>query len=149
MCNVKEMAIRDLETLNVLPECVAAFEKNESVWCSERQILNIDKTPRICGVLYDAETPNYTFYAQAREAIARVRKDGFLPYHIVQTDTSFGNLFAVLYASENDQPISSRDCDAEYGYVVPAYVYNSDDNMLSEYGYICIKSSGGGIVRTA
>ena len=106
--------------------------------------------PVALATLYDPALDNYTFATETKAALDVVRKDGFYPYHVVQSYAEFGNLFAVLYiADAESDKLKIEDYDHEFGFEALAYVYNADDKDCSEYGYVCLKPRGGGILRTA
>lgn len=150
MEEMKEIAIANLKKLNVQPSAIEAFEKDVSnVWCSEHIKLG---TTRV-GALYEInQAGGYTYEEECSKAIKKVKEDGGLPYHVVQTRFTSGNTFAVLYASpyEEDEGLITDDCAIVLReYEVCSYVYNADVEDMSEYGYITVKGSCGGIIRTA
>jgi hypothetical protein len=147
---MKKIALKNLCTLNAYPEVIKRFKEDENdVWCSERCALGAAKV----GILYDTTQSNYTYKKEVDAALAYVRKQGDLPYHVIQTNMEFGNTFAVLYVSHDEEEDSVIGKDAfigsRSGYRVYAYVYNADEEDFSEYGGIAIKESGGGLIRTA
>ena len=148
----KEVALSNMVRLHIAPECIAAFRDKQRIWCSERQIIRVNgiMKPVACGTLYDAEQTGYTYHDKVMLAVSRVKQDGYLPYHVVQANTTFGNLFSVLYTGGDESLlITAEDYDETYGYSVSSYVYNADDDMLSEYGYIYVRPTLGGVLRTA
>ena len=162
----KEIALRNLKLLGVQADCIKAFEADESIWCSERVKTRIEFESEsdgregkgsdeenfiVIGVLY-AVRDGYTFEKEVKEAIKAVKKDGYFPYHVIQTRFEFGNTFSVLYVPGDDAEedlLKKEDFNSKYGYELCSYVYNADALDCSEYGYICIKGAGGGIIRTA
>jgi len=148
--DMKKIALKNLRTLNVYPEVIKRFTEDENdVWCSERGAFGAAKV----GILYDTTQIGYTYKKEVDAALAYVRKQGDLPYHVIQTNMEFGNTFAVLYVSHDEEEDSVIGEDAfigkSYGYRAYAYVYNADDEDCSEYGGIAIKAMGGGLIRTA
>ena len=146
---MKKIALKNLRTIKVHPEVIQQFDEDvNNVWCSERQRLGAMRF----GILYDTTQPNYTYEKEIKAALAYVREQGDLPYHVIQTNMEFGNTFAVLYISHDEEEESAITQDnlisKEYGYRTYAYVYNADDDDCSEYGGIAIKEAGGGIIRT-
>ena len=147
---MKKIALKNLRTINAYPEVIQRFvEDVNNVWCSERQTMGA----MTLGVLYDTTQLNYTYKKEVEAALAYVRKQRDLPYHVIQTNMEFGNTFAVLYVSHDEEEkstITQEDLiSKEYGYQTYAYVYNADDDDCSEYGGIAIKAMGGGLIRTA
>lgn len=147
---MKKIALKNLRTLNVYPEVIKRFKEDENdVWCSERVAMGAAKV----GILYDTTQIGYTYKKEVDAALAYVRKQGDLPYHVVQTNMEFGNTFAVLYVSHDEEEDSVIGKDAfigsRSGHRVYAYVYNADEEDFSEYGGIAVRESGGGLIRTA
>lgn len=71
-----------------------------------------------------------------------------LPYHLIWTDTTIGNMLSILYVS--DQPeewdMDMDDCK----YMTPcAYVMNLSDPICSEFGSIGVQLMSGGLIRIA
>ena len=149
---MKEIAIKNLKTLGVYAPAIEAFKADEkNVWCSERTPLAIAGVgKKVMGTLYDIyQSGGYTYQSECDAAIRQVREDGYLPYHVIQTNMEFGNTFAVLYVSEEADGVEHADKDDKYGFIIYAYVYNADAPELSEYGSIGVTESGGGLIRTA
>ena len=86
-----------------------------------------------------------TNYA-AQKAIKRVKAGGNLPYAVIFSKTEFGDLYAVLFVSKDEDEWAYERPD-ENGYVY-AYVYNATDDICSEYGSIGVKALYGGLDRT-
>lgn len=154
MKNMKDVAINNLLRLGVHPEVIRHFQEDEhNVWCSERQTFSLLGHMVTAGILYDTTQADYTYKKEVDEALEYVRKQGALPYHVVQTNMEFGNTFAVLYISpyEDEDSEINDACflNQEYGYRVYAYVHNADEKDYSEYGSIAIKEAGGGLIRTS
>lgn len=69
-------------------------------------------------------------------------------YHIIESNTSFGNLLNVFYVSRNtdewemDNDLIESKCQC-------VYVKNLTDEMCSEFGYINYANALGGLIRTA
>lgn len=90
------------------------------------------------GILYNLDE-------DAKKAIAIVQKDGNFPYHVVVSHTMIGDMYAVLYSSQDSTEWDSeRFTDGS----CLAYVYNATYPECSEYGPIGIQSANGGIIRT-
>ena len=141
-----KIALANLKKLKVHPDCWKAFKQDASdVWCSEfRPIGNGG-----FGCLYYIRD-GYTYEKEAQEAIRRVREDGYFPYHVVQRHMEFGNLFVVLFISNEIEAddLENADYDPDYGYRVCCYAYNSMYPDMSEYDMGCVKGAGGGVILT-
>lgn len=162
----KEIALRNLKLLGVQPDCIKAFEADENdIWCSERAKVIVNVRPKnpnknedkdedffiIVGLLSRINN-GYKFEEECKKAIEMVKMEGYFPYHVVQTPFKFGNTFSVLYIPGDDAEedlLKKEDFDNNYGYELCSYVQNADDSECSEYGFICVKGAGGGIIRTA
>lgn len=142
----KKMAEENLNLLGVMEECRKAFSEDGSVWCSENQRLMGHRI----GVLFSLK--GYTFEEECRLALKDLEKNSqnITPYHIVEGRYEFGHCFAVLFVDGNEDSDMSRLEPVNDGeYEVFAYVYNVDEPTYSEFGYICVRGAGGGVVRTA
>lgn len=150
--DTKEIAVANMVKLGMLPQCIMEFRKDaNNIWCSECQPSDSERIPnKVAGLLYKI-TNGYFFQKEAAEAIAKVREAGFIPYHVIQTKSSWGNLFTVLFVTQDGEGLLTDEdfYDEEHGYCAPSYVYNATNNDLSEFGSVYIKSSAGGLIRTA
>ena len=126
--NMKAEAISRMKRLNLMPTVVGNFKQGKLMFSE------------FGGILYDANE-------KCKEACTRVIERGGLPYHVIRTQTEFGDLYAVLYVSENTQEwkLERPDCNGE----MVAYVYNTTDDMCSEYGDIVVTSANGGLARVS
>lgn len=131
--NLKELALKRATALNII-------EPNE-VRRSESYGVLLDLTP-----------------AQ-KEKIKEIEADGeHAVYHLVRTRMSLGGDIVTMTAylvvtkediDEDGEDIGFDDFDDTYGYRVFAYVVNEDWDDCSEWGYIMVKPSFGGLKRTA
>ena len=69
-------------------------------------------------------------------------------FHAQLTHTEFGDLLSLLYLSRDSEELKLNVRDY-YSQQVLAYVINLDDPACSEFGYISLAGSMGGIKRTA
>jgi len=127
--NVKAEALFRMQKLNLYNNAIKAYRENGKIFMSE-----------FGGILYDLNE-------EAKKAVEKVQADGYTPYHIVVSHTTIGDLYSVLYVSDNTENWLGERMDKN-GDIV-SYAYNASDPFLSEYGYsqyICVN---GGLQRTA
>lgn len=74
-----------------------------------------------------------------------VKQHGNIPYHVVVSHISIGDMYAVLYVSKTSNEWESERPNKGS---IWAYVYNSTHPDCSEFGPIGVQSANGGIVRT-
>jgi hypothetical protein len=125
---IAEEILQRMDRLKFHPDVAKKFSK-EHLMQSE-----------LGGILYDLDEG-------AQKAVDKVKSFGYVPYHIIMTNTQFGRLYSVLFASSdtekwNYQRPNEKGC-------VQAYVYNKDEPIFSEFGDILVVPANGGIVRTA
>ena len=125
---ITEEILQRMDRLKFHPDVAKKFSK-EHLMQSE-----------LGGILYDLDKG-------AQKAVDKVKSFGYVPYHVVMTNTQFGRLYSVLFASSDTE---------EWDYQRPnhkgcvyAYVYNKDEPLFSEFGDILIVPANGGIVRTS
>lgn len=124
--NAYRATLAECHVFPTVKSLLAYIEKHESVY------------PKFGGILYNLNE-------DAKKAITIVQKDGNFPYHVVVSHTMIGDMYAVLYASQDStewdsERLSDGSC--------LAYVYNATYPECSEYGSIGIQSANGGIIRT-
>lgn len=122
-----------------------AFNKRNEVWYSAH-------TP-FGGILYDLSD-------NIKEVVKDFEdKHNALVYHIVQTPTNLGNMWAFLYVSSDEDTVAYDDECMQYelknikdgnddSIEIHSYVYNETDPWLSEFGYIRVREVAGGLIRT-
>ena len=69
-------------------------------------------------------------------------------YHVIHNFTEFGELYTLLYVSDEEEEWDYDRDDIKCGCVV-AYVKNLTVDWCSEFGSVSVKPSLGGLVRTA
>ena len=116
-------AILRMKEMEMLPNVINDFKKCYKLYQSEAG-----------GILYDIDE-------EAQVAVEKCKKHG-LPYHVIKT----GAFYSVLYVSNYRDDWPLEHFNIQHGYI-PAYVYNSDDPILSEIGDIGILPCNGGINR--
>ena len=69
---------------------------------------------------------------------------GIVPYYVIMTKTSFGDLINILFVSKYEE---DWRVERESGGIVHCWVENLSIPMYSEYGSIAIKSIGSTLIR--
>lgn len=82
------------------------------------------------------------------KAIATMKEKGHLPYFLLFTPTTLGNMWSIFYINESDEEWELDNQGLASGEQL-VYVFNEDLPDCSEYGYINFKPAFGGVVRTA
>ena len=123
-------AINRMKKLKIHKNAIKDFEKEDKINFSEW-----------LGALYWADE-------KLDEILAEFKKDnpGYLPYHAIHTQTTFGELYSILYVGTDEDEWKLDNEDLNDGYAM-SYVYNCDTPEFSEFGTIAIKPSFGGLVR--
>ena len=122
-------AVERMKKLHLWERIIDEFEKNNKIYQSETG-----------GILYD---PDKT----AQKVIKDISEKGYVPYHVVVSNATFGTCYNVLYVS-NDTGSWKMERPDRYG-ILHVYVYNASAQEFSEYGEICVQNSNGGLIRTA
>lgn len=133
----KQEAIKRMEMLHIMKEVIEDFKKNDKVYYSERQNSFFNAT------LYWLDN-NPEWAKQVKEF---ENKNGVLVYHCQLTHTEMGDLLSLLYVAKDEDEWSRERKDIEDREVF-VKVLNLDDDFCSDYGYIGIQPSMGGITRT-
>lgn len=131
--DMKQEALKRMHKLNLMEECIDAFEKLNDVWISENS-----------GILYDLSN-----YQDILTEIRNLEKDdSVLVYHAIKTETEFGTLISLLCVSpfKDEWSLDWEDMNDN---MIFCYVSNLSDDWFSEYGSIQYKSINGGLIRTA
>lgn len=127
---LKNEAVSRMLNMGIMDSIIQRFEENdEDILFSE-----------FGGILYDLNE-------EAKKAVKIVKEKGYLPYHVIRTQTEVGDLYAVLYVTKDTENWSSERRN-RYGEMI-SYVYNATNTVLSERGYITVDSCNGGLQRTA
>ena len=133
MSNLKDIAVKYLRTLEVYEPYVVGFEKLGDVcW-------------------FEAQGAGYWAY-QNDELMKKIKeiekKYDILVYAITHEYTEFGEMYSMLYVSEEDESgYYEPHKTAENEYIVDAYVWNVDNSEFSEFGSIAVHSQFGGLKR--
>ena len=103
------------------------------------------------GQLYKTERLGILYYLNDNEmAIVKnfEKKHNATVYHILHSNTEFGELLAILYVSKYKEEWKTDREDLKEG-IAFSYVYNVDCPEYSEFGSIGFVSRFGGLVRTS
>lgn len=126
--DMKEEALLRIEKLNFIGSVKKKFRNN------------VLMQSEFGGILYFLDN-------DAKLAVEEVKKEGYLPYHVIVNDLEFGKTYTVLYVSPN-----TNEWDMERprkdGHIT-AYVYNASQPLFSEFGDVCIEAANGGLIRVA
>ena len=103
------------------------------------------------GQLYKTERLGILYYLNNNEmAVVKdfEEKNNAVVYHILHSNTEFGELLAILYVSQYKEEWQMDRKDLQEG-IAFSYVYNLDCPDLSEFGSIGFARRFGGLIRTA
>lgn len=126
----KKECLNRLKLSGVCSEVITDFEKGQ-----------LYKTERL-GILYylnDTEMAVVKTFEKKHKAVV---------YHILHSNTEFGELLAILYVSKYKEEWEIDREDLKQG-VALSYVYNLSCPEYSEFGSIGFSARYGGLVRTA
>lgn len=127
----KQEAIERMKTLNLYPNVIKEFEKENIVNMSENG-----------GFLYWLND-------EQKEIVSAFEDEhDVLVYHVIHNFTQMGEMLTFLYVSDDEEEWEYDREDLKDGYAC-AYVKNLTDDMCSEFGSVCIEPRIGGLVRTA
>lgn len=124
-------AIKELEILNINPIVKAEFVNNRTLFksCEDGSVCHLNESE--IAIVKDFE-----------------KEWNGIVYHVVYTNTSFGKMLSLLYASKYpDDWKNDKDC-MHMG-MAHGYVKNLDNDNFSESGYIHFRRMGDGIIRIA
>ena len=127
----KQEAIERMKMLKLYGNVIREFEKE--------------------GIVNLSENGGFLFWLDSdQQAIVNEIESeyGILVYHVIRSFTEFGELYALLYVSKDEDEWEYDREDIQHG-IALAYVKNVDDDSCSEFGSIGIKPQFGGLVRTA
>ena len=133
----KQEALNRMKMLHLMKEVIDDFEKNDKVYYSERQNSFFNAT------LYWLD--NHQEWAQQVKEFET--RTGCLVYHCQLTYTEFGKLLSLFYVDKDEENWEQDRKDIQDREVF-VKVINLDDDFCSDYGYIGIQPSMGGVTRT-
>lgn len=134
----KAEALQRMKMLQLMPQVIKDFEKNNKVYYSERQnrIFN--------AILYWLD--NEKEYV---DLVNKFEKEhNCLVYHCQLTHMEFEDSLSLLYVSDSEEEWEQDKKDLREGYAF-VYAASLDCDSDSEFGTIGIKPSQGGVLRTA
>lgn len=128
-------ALKRMKSLQIFPTAVEEFKEE--------------------GKLNKSEQLGFLFWLTEEEQkfISRFECDGkFLVYHVIHdlyhmTDGSEWELYTLLFVNSDDREWRQDNAGLRDGEAL-CYCYNASDSDLSEFGYVGIRPSFGGVVRT-
>ena len=103
------------------------------------------------GQLYKTEQLGILYYANDKEkAVVKdfEEKNNAMVYHILHSNTEFGELLAILYVGQYKEEWEMDREDLKEG-IAFSYVHNLTCPEYSEFGSIGFTPKYGGLVRTA
>ncbi len=127
----KQEAIERMKMLKLFPNIIKEFEKEGIINMSENG-----------GYLYWLDSDQQAMVDEFEA------KHNALVYHIIHSYTQFGEMYALLYVSDDEDEWGYDKDDIRCGCIL-AYVKNVTDDMCSEFGSIGVRPQYGGLVRTA
>jgi hypothetical protein len=129
----KEIAIQCLKKLDIYKPYIRKFEKEDMPTFFER----------FAGF--------YLFNEPVLQAkVKEVEKEyGVLVYALTHEWFEFGECWSMLCISRSTESVSDCLMDTEYlnRFYAFSYVWNQENDMLSEFGDIVVQSAGGGLRR--
>ncbi len=126
----KQEAIERMKMLKLSDNIIREFEKEGIINMSENG-----------GFLYWLDSDQQAIVDEFQA------EHNTLVYHVIHSYTEFGELYALLYVSKDEDEWDYDKDDLKNGYAL-AYVKNVTDDWCSEFGSIGVKPQYGGLVRT-
>lgn len=123
-------ALKRMVMLNMSRQCINAFKQGK-VWESEH-----------IGALYEVNQQEQQIIDEFE------RQYNAVVYHMIHNQTEFGELYTLLYVSNNKVEWKVDRQDIENGHAF-AYVKNITAPECSEFGTVGIRPNIGGLIRTA
>ncbi len=127
----KKEALERMKMLKLSDTIIREFEKDGVINMSENG-----------GILYWLDIDQQSIVNEFET------KHDAVVYHVIHSYTEFGELYALLYVSNDEDEWDYDKDDIKCGCVL-AYVKNVTDDWCSEFGSIGVKPQYGGLVRTA
>lgn len=118
--------VRRMRSLNLFDRIVLDYKGSGKVFQS------------VNGIVFDLDN-------NARAAVKQVEDIGFIPYHVIVSNTTIGKMYSVLYVSRASEEWKLERRDKK-GWLM-AYVYNADYPEFSEIGSIHVEPVNGGLIR--
>lgn len=127
----KQEAIERMKTLNLYPNIIKEFEKEN--------IVNMSENGGFLYWLTDEQKEIVSDFEAEYDALV---------YHVIHNFTELGEMLTIFYVSDDEEEWEYDRADLKDGYAC-AYVKNLSDDMCSEFGSVCFRQQYGGLVRTA
>ena len=127
----KQEAIERMKSLNLYPNIIKEFEKEN--------IVNMSENGGFLYWLTDEQKEIVSDFEAEYDALV---------YHVIHNFTELGEMLTIFYVSDDEEEWEYDRADLKDGYAC-AYVKNLTDDMCSEFGSVCFRQQYGGLVRTA
>ena len=134
----KVEAIKRMKMLQIMNSVIDDFKKNDKVYYSERQNSFFNAT-----LYWLDNNPEWVNMVKEFE-----KKWKTLVYHAQLTHTEVGDILSLFYVGK-DEDTWEQDKDDIEKHLVFAKCVNLDNEYFSEYSYIGVRPSMGGVVRTS
>lgn len=129
--NKKAEAINRMKMLGLSKSCIKAFQDRDEVQLSET----------------NGELTELSKNEELRTYIENLEKtDKILIYHVLHTNTPFGEMYSFLLVSDYGEEWESDRRNVKNNRLL-SYVWNKDVPEYSEYGYIVVTQRSGGLTR--
>lgn len=129
--NKKAEAINRMKMLGLSKNCIKAFQDRDEVRLSETNGI-------LTGLSKNKELRTY---------IENLEKtDKILVYHIIHTESRFGEMYSFLLVSDYEEEWESDRRNIKSNLLL-SYVWNKDVPVYSEYGYIVVIQRYGRLIR--
>lgn len=143
---MKNEAIKRLDVLNLHPDVKRDFENGRLRYSD---LTKLCQESSAFGCLWPlGYMPDWADIVKKVE-----EENNILVYHLTHENTRFGEFLTMLYVSSYEeewgQDFDDICNETEEGRFILGYVYNLSDPLMSEFGMVGVKESGGGLIRTA
>lgn len=119
-----EEIIYRMETLDLTKSVIRDYKKTGRIFKSE-----------FAGMLYDLND-------REQKAVDMIKKEGYIPYHVITTHTTIGEMIDVLYASKNPCEWSLERPDSR------GWMTIHSCGEFEEIGSIQVRPVNGGLIRS-
>lgn len=119
-----EEIIYRMETLDLTKSVIRDYKKTGRIFKSE-----------FAGMLYDLND-------REQKAVDMIKKEGYIPYHVITTHTTIGEMIDVLYASKNPCEWSLERPDSR------GWITIHSCGEFEEIGSIQVRPVNGGLIRS-
>ncbi len=127
----KQEAIERMKMLDIYGQAIEEFK--------DRDVINKSEFNGILYWLTDKE----------KQTVKEFEDEfGGIVYHVIRNNTEFGELYSLLYVSQDDEEWEDDRNDLKNNCTL-VYVKNMDDDFSSEFGSIGIRPRFGGVIRVS